>query len=108
MKASGLYKSKFTRIGLKYGIAGTIGAAMAAAGAASLGAPFGEKKDAAIEAAKLTAKTGLALTGAWLLRKHVVRGAAAGGKAFSRSAMKSGKVMFRKIGGRIVPIRAKV
>lgn len=108
MKVSALYKSKFTRIGFKYGIAGTIGASMAAAGAASLGAPFGEKKDAAIEAAKLTAKAGLALTGAWLLRKHVVRGVAAGSKAFGKSAMKSGKVMFRRIGGRIVPIKVKV
>jgi hypothetical protein len=106
MKAK-LFKSRFTRIGLKYGLAGTVGATFAASGMAALAAPFGEKEAAAKEAAVTTAKAGLALTGAWLMRKHIARGAAAGGKAFGRSMSKSGKVMFRRIRGRIIPIMTR-
>jgi hypothetical protein len=103
-----IFKSKYTKMGLKYGLAGTVGATFAASGAAALGAPFGEKEAAAREGAILTAKTGLALTAGWLLRKHIARGAVAGAKAFGRSASKSGSVMFRRVRGRIIPIRKKV
>lgn len=106
MKAK-LFKSRFTRIGLKYGLAGTVGATFAASGIAALAAPFGEKEESAKQAAITTAKAGLALTGAWMLRKHVARGAVAGGRAFGRSMAKSGKVTFRRIRGRIIPIMTR-
>lgn len=102
-----IFKSKYTRMGLKYGLAGTVGASFAAAGVAVLAAPLGMKESGAKEAAALTAKAGLALTGAFMLRKHVVRGVLAGARVSGRSLAKSGKVTFRRIRGRLVPIRLK-
>lgn len=106
MKAK-IFRSKYTRMGLKYGLAGTLGATFAAAGAVALAAPFGVKESGAKDAAVLTAKAGIALTGAFLLRKHIARGVVAGAKASGRSIAKSGKVTFRRIRGRLVPIRMK-
>lgn len=107
MTKAKFFSSRMTRIGLKYGIAGSIGAAMASGGTSFLAAPFGEKKEAAKEGALVGLKAGLALTGMWVLRKPLSHAAKAGAREFHRSAIKAGKVMFRRIGGRVVPIKMK-
>lgn len=105
---SKFFQSKYTWKGLKHIAAGTIGGAVAAGGMAALAAPLGEKKDAAASYAGLTLKLGAGLAGAYVFRKHIARGAYAGGKAIGRSVNKDMGVMFRRVRGRIIPIKRKV
>lgn len=93
---------------IKYGLLGSVGAAGGAAMAASMGAPMGLKTEAAKDSALAAFMTGGAVTGLVLGRKYVVKGTIGAARAVGKTLKTDMKTVFRRIRGRIVPIKVKV
>lgn len=92
---------------LKYGAIASLGAGFGGAFAGAAGAQIGFKKEAAKDAGIAAAFSGAAVTGLVLGRKHLAKGAVAAGKSLGKSVLNGTRVIFRRIGGRIVPIKVK-
>lgn len=92
---------------LKYGAIGTTSAAAAAFLASASSAQPGFKEEAGKNAAKAAVLTGAMVTGAFLGRKYIAKGAATAAKAMVKDAGSKLGYVFRRIRGRIVKIKVK-
>lgn len=92
---------------LKYGAMGTVGLAAGGYYGGFASAPVGEKHESGKTIAKIAAGIGIATTAGFLARKYIGRGIVGAAKEVGRTAKSDAKVIFRRINGRIVPIRGK-
>jgi hypothetical protein len=92
---------------IKYGAAATLGGVIGASYAAHEGTPLGGKTDAAKYAAKVALGSGIIATSLVLGRGHIVAGAKGAARAMAGKSVGDLKTVFRRVRGRIIPIRVK-
>lgn len=93
---------------LKYGAMGTVGGSIGAYIGGSIATqPLESKHESGKSLAKAVAALGIVTTGAIIGRKYIKAAAIASAQAIKQTAQKDSGVIYRRIRGRIVPIKVK-